>query len=447
MALAQKRDATQGEMETLRGKVGEWEGALTKARKATADYLSDVDKVAEQLVTIAKEMHEQVEVVLAQSLQTLEQICEPGLTKLSNQEEYLENMLSQLKRDLEKYEDQPTDDDSNASIHFKHPQEKPKLPSLETVPRPSLTKAQNDVKTIQKMFGQLSIQAIRQKKKEVAKKDRDGQPSQQPAISLIPNPTVLSQADVDTGYPSISCVDQSLAWVRTEEKELQLMDRGGSVTDTINTDFDIYDTALTSDGELLLTDITNNSIRSVTKTKKINTLFKTTWRPFGLCCLPNNDIVVSFCLTNEVTVYKRNGKIRKKLDKIKFRHPLKVTVNKVNKNIYICDKETIYDGSTGKVIAVGSDGKLRYEYAGQGDIEFTPADVCTDQMGHVLITDIVNHQIHILDQEGQFIRYIMTSQQGLRFPNTIAVDTEGYVWVGEQVDNNKGCVKVARYLQ
>ena len=68
-------------------------------------------------------------------------------------------------------------------------------------------------------------------------------------------------------------------------------------------------------------------------------------------------------------------------------------------------------------------------------------------MGHVLIADHNNHRVHILDQEGQFIQFILTSQQGLHEPITIDVDKEGYVWVGELVDINKGRVKVARYLQ
>ena len=122
---------------------------------------------------------------------------------------------------------------------------------------------------------------------------------------------------------------------------------------------------------------------------------------------------------------------------------MSVAVNKVNQDIYICDHDYNYWNSSGKVVTIGADGKVRYEYTGQDDKVFAPADVCTDQMGHVLITDYWNHRVHILDQEGRFIQYILTEQQGLSGPTTIGVDGEGYVWVGE--DNQ--CVNVARYLQ
>ena len=122
-----------------------------------------------------------------------------------------------------------------------------------------------------------------------------------------------------------------------------------------------------------------------------------------------------------------------------------VCMNKVNQDIYICDKESHRFESAGKVIAVAGDGKLRYEYPGQGDSKFTPMGLCTDQMGHVLITDHNNQRVHILDQEGRFIQYILTSQQGLHQPVTIDVDKEGYVWVGEKVAISTGRVKVVKY--
>ena len=64
-------------------------------------------------------------------------------------------------------------------------------------------------------------------------------------------------------------------------------------------------------------------------------------------------------------------------------------------------------------------------------------------MGHILIADTDNDRVRILDQEGRFIQYILTSQQGLHKPRNIDVDREGYVWVG----GYGGSIKVAKYLQ
>ena len=230
--------------------------------------------------------------------------------------------------------------------------------------------------------------------------------------------------------------------MRTKDKRLQLVDREGSVKDTINTDFAFNDMTVTSYGDLLLTDRDNRCIRCVSKQKTIHTLFRTSWKPSCLGCSHNNDIVVAFSNESKVAVYGRNGQIRRTLDHIKFRYPQSVAVNKVNQDIRICDLEEGYFDSPGKLIAVGADGQLQYEYTGQGDSKFNPVDVCTDQMGHVLIIDYNNHQVHVLDQEGRFIQYLLTSQQGLKRRYTIDVDREGYVWVG-----HSRLVTVTRYLK
>ena len=177
-------------------------------------------------------------------------------------------------------------------------------------------------------------------------------------------------------------------------------------------------------------------------------MFRTSGKPYSLCCLHNGDIVVTFRESSKVTVYNEDGQIKQTLDHIntKFKYPLKVSVNKVNQDIYICNHVKKHSSSAGKLLAVGVDYQLRYEYTGQGDSEFTPVGVCTDEIGHILITDCKNDRVHILDKEGQFIQYILTSQQGLSNPKAIDVDTEGYLWVGESINIGKGCFKMSRYL-
>ena len=119
----------------------------------------------------------------------------------------------------------------------------------------------------------------------------------------------------------------------------------------------------------------------------------------------------------------------------------------MNQNIYISDHEVNYLYSAGKVLAVGSDGQLCYEYAGQGDSVFIPVDLSADLMGHVFIFDYNSHRVHILDKKGRFQQYILSAQQGLQRPYSIDVDKEGFVWVGEYFGPNRGRVKVAKYLQ
>ena len=471
--LSERRDAMLTEMKTLRDQtVGEWEGVLQQAKAMTTGYESNIDKIGKELVARAKEMHKHVDDILSSSQKTLQQMKASGLAMLQQQEKYLEDKVRQMKEDVERYENQLRDGDPNAVLQFQQGQvqstTKTKPPALETQSPPIFTKGQIENNSIQNMFGQLSTQKIPKKGEKLPKKSATSHPSPQPAISsdsgktkipppgahsagsgtrsLIPNPSIQHQFGVEYPTPLIACVEDSQAWVKTEDKTLQLMDRDGSVRDTINTKFDFYGMAVTSNRDLLLSDYNNRRIKCVSK-QKITTLFSTSWRPKNLCCRNNGDIVVAFSDDYKVVIYSRTGEIRQILDHINLRRPISVSVNKVNQDIYICEEEYSLFDSAGKVMAVGADYKLRYEYTGQGDSAFIPVEGCTDLMGHVLITDFNNHRVHMLDQEGRFIQYILTSQQGLHRPVTIDVDREGNVWVGEQVDYKKGHVKVARYLQ
>ena len=276
---------------------------------------------------------------------------------------------------------------------------------------------------------------------------------------------VETQFGVRSAYPRIACVKGGRAWVETKFNTLKLVDRKGSVKETIKTDFDFTDMTVTSDGDILMIDYDDKSIKSVSQQKGIRTLFRTSWKPESLCCLHSGDVVVTFILEGKVAVYSGDGKIRRTFDHIEFGWPMRVAVNKVNQDIYVCDHERAWYDSTGKVLAVGADGQLRYEYTGQGDSAFYPVEACSDLTGHILITDCAYNRVHILDQEGRFIQYILTSQQGLSTLTTIDVDMEGFVWVGanrkksptlcgqigfcligEHFSDMKGHVQMFRYL-
>ena len=462
--LSKKRDEMLEEMKVLRDvTVVEWEEVLQQAKTITTDFLSDIDKIEKELQERAKEMHEQVENILSQSRRVLQEMKNSSLPMLQKQEKFLTERLQKLKQDVERCEDQLKSADQNALLQFQPGtiECKVKPPILETATVPSFTKGRDDTNAMQEMFGKLSTEDTSLPKKSPASigstgstcslgsksapREQSGHNAKVPERYLIPNPSFQSQFHVEFSYPNIACLEQGLAWVQANSQTLNLVDRSGSVKDTINIDFALNHITVTSDGDLLLADSSSSSIKLFSRQKEISTLFKTIWNPISLCCSLNNDIVVAFGANSKVVIYSSSGQIKDTLDHIKFRYAKKVAVNKVNQDIYICDCEKESYKSPGKVIAVGADGQLRYEYSGQGDKKLTPADVCADQMGHILIIDYNNERVHILDHEGQFIQYILTSQYR---PKTIDVDNDGFVWLGGLFVNwyiNQ--IKVARYLE
>ncbi|XP_062585763.1 uncharacterized protein LOC134247402 [Saccostrea cucullata] len=84
-----------------------------------------------------------------------------------------------------------------------------------------------------------------------------------------------------------------------------------------------------------------------------------------------------------------------------------------NRNLDIC----VSDHGAGAVVVVNQARELRFRYTGltpdPKNKPFDPRGITTDSQSHILIADIENHCVHVIDQNGQFLRYV---ECGLGFP-------------------------------
>ena len=99
----------------------------------------------------------------------------------------------------------------------------------------------------------------------------------------------------------------------------------------------------------------------------------------------------------------------------------------VNGDIVVTD----FNYKKKQVIAVNRLGIYRYTYS-EKESAFYPMGVVTNSFGHVIVTNFSGHKIHMLDRDGQFLRYIIP-EGGIKYPRAVCRMENGEIIVGESV--------------
>ncbi|KAJ8299240.1 hypothetical protein KUTeg_023300 [Tegillarca granosa] len=112
-------------------------------------------------------------------------------------------------------------------------------------------------------------------------------------------------------------------------------------------------------------------------------------------------------------------------DKRLFILPFGIDEN-TNKDICVVNRTT---DISGHVVILNASGRLKCTYKGQGGEMFDPVRVKCDKFGHIILSDL-NKKIHILNKNGQLIKYLMTEKDLQDVPGPLVIDTNNLLWVG-----------------
>ncbi|XP_048755718.2 E3 ubiquitin-protein ligase TRIM36-like [Ostrea edulis] len=322
------------------------------------------------------------------------------------------------------------------------------LPPKVRVIVPSLSAQKINKDQLNEMFGSLPPLSINTEHGDTMKSAEAV--SSPPVKPLLDEPRVT--ATIDTGYRyrnSVSCLSEDQVWTCGENKTMKLLNLQSKLLTSIQTKSGGLptDIAVTRDGDLVYTDYRDNTINLI-KNKQIQTVITLQgWRPGGVCCTADNDLLVTMDSDDftQSKVVRYSGSTEKQ--SIQFDDQGRPLYSSVlndkylseNKNLDIC----VADNEARAVVVVNQSGKLRFRYTGHPsntEQSFNPYGITTDSQSHILTADYRNHRIHILDQDGQFLRYIHCH---LHLPWGLCVDIRDNLFVAEC---NFAKVKKIQYL-
>jgi hypothetical protein len=270
---------------------------------------------------------------------------------------------------------------------------------------------------------------------------------------------LLEQVKLITSIPtgvipigSVACVGVDEAWVSGTDKTIKRVDVHGSVRDTVTTTCENKPNGITvtRQGELVYSDGPNRTV-NIVRRGKITKLITTPrgWKPDRLCYTKSGDILVSMYTPdfNKTKLVRYQGQIViQEIDKNEDGEPIykggKTGLYVVeNNNGDVCASDT----NACTVVVVNKSGRFRFRYDGtpaRREEPFYPVHIVTDSMSQIIVADYNNDCLHILDQNGQFLRCV--DNCGLNYSYGLSVDSEGRLWVGLE---KSGKVKVIQYMK
>ncbi|XP_055999423.1 uncharacterized protein LOC130047839 [Ostrea edulis] len=260
---------------------------------------------------------------------------------------------------------------------------------------------------------------------------------------------------INTGYAylrNVTCLSEEEFWTSTQVSDMKCFNVQGTVINTIKTKSGERpnDIAVTSDGDLVYSDWKTKTVNQVKSGQTEEVIRLQGWIPSNLCVTSSGDLLVTMYSVDKTQskVVRYSGSTGKQTiqyddeGKPLYSGNIKIKYISENRNLDIC----VADCRAGAVVVVNQSGKLRFRYIDHSSSTkneaFKPFGITTDSQSQILTADSNNHCIHILDQNGQFLRYIDNCD--LKDPYGLCVDKSDNLFVAECVSGN---VKKIKYLQ
>ncbi|XP_052700035.1 uncharacterized protein LOC128177382 [Crassostrea angulata] len=266
--------------------------------------------------------------------------------------------------------------------------------------------------------------------------------------SLMTVPLVITC--IYTGYDpfyGVACLNDSEVWTCGWDNQMKLYNLQGELLKSIQTQsgHKPRHIAVTRSGELVYTDHKNGTVNIVKNTQIETVIELQEWKPLNVCFTSSGDLLVVMDVDDKQSKIVRYSGFTEK-QSIQYNEKGQPLFSpggdkyiSENRNLDIC----VSDCGADKVVVVNQAGSLRFTYTGHPlptERSFNPCGITTDSQSRILSADDEHHCIHIIDQDGEFLRFIHNC--GLEEPWGVCLDTRDNLFVAEW---DTGKVKKIQY--
>nr|XP_034330838.1 uncharacterized protein LOC117690546 [Crassostrea gigas] len=414
---------------------------------------TDLDQNSKKLSTSihkqGEELHREIDIIIEKMISDLNEMHSKYISVLRNQEHEITHTIYEITKSIADLKKLLNSNDDNQILAYKSRNaDFRRLPFSLNVSLPSFTPTNINNEYMFQLFGSLSALTIETKSLGYTTESMNIE-SSSPDRPFIDVPRIIIDIKTDYGHLNkllgVTCLSDEEIWTCGGDNIVRLYNLHGQLVKSIHTASGNmpYDIALTKCGKLVYTDNDDKTV-NIVKNTQIQTVIRLQgWNPLGVCSTSSGDLLVVMdndkCKQTKVVRY--SGTIEKQIVQYNVKGHSFYSYDKnsnikyiaENRNLDIC----VSDNKARSVVVVNQAGKLRFTYTGPPSTttstkgSFYPVGITIDTHSRMLITDCYNHRIHILDHDGQFLRYIDKCQ--LRGPWGLCVDNRDSLFVADHI--------------